>query len=616
MSFRLKTILGIALIQATLFIILIITGLNFVKQSQNREINELANTTASVFASASREAVLSSDLATLQSATDEILNNQGIMYAKVIDAEGKIMAQSGDASALQTHFTLDNNLQQAMNDRIFDISKTIEIDGSVLGVIQIGISTDDLFNDINRIRNYSLSIAGIEMILMVFLSFLLGNWLTKQLATLKDAATSIEQGELGRQVKINGNDEIAQTARAFNKMSSALMKLESQRIETIKALEISEERSRLLLNSAADGIFEINMQQKIIFLNQTATALLGFSSDNEIINTDLSIFFKDQQQQLLNIAQCLKTGKTTRASNLRLNTINKKNIDIDYTCSALHKKQIISGAVITFSDISKRKETEQIIEKAHRKALEHAQAKANFMANMSHEIRTPLHGIIGLLQLIKKEKLPDDYANYIEKSQTSADQLMHIIDEILDFSKIDSGTIKLRSNNFELASTLSECIKLSSSYAKKKNLKLTTCYTFTNHWVKGDSRRLQQIINTLIDNAIKFTQQGSIELHAELIKETDTEKHYEFSVTDTGTGIALADQKKLFHSFQQADTSSTREFNGIGLGLAISKRLVEKMGGTIGFESQPEKGSRFYFDIKLKSSDVDFKNSSDLHANE
>ncbi|VAW67364.1 sensory box histidine kinase/response regulator [hydrothermal vent metagenome] len=610
MSFRIKTILGIALIQTSLLIFMIFMILNFVKQAQNREIIERATTTVNMFASTSREALLSSDLATLETAVNEMLNNPGIVYTRIIDAEGKVMAKAGKPLALQARFIEDNNLAQAISDGTFDVFANIEIDGAILGSMQLGISTENLLADIILIRNYSLSMASAGVLLMIFFSFLLGSWLTRQLERLKDAAINIEQGQLGHQVEVKGNDEIAHTARAFNTMSVTLKELDAQRLQTMKKLEESEERSRLLLNSAAEGIYGINSNCNISFANPAAVKLLGFSSPDQMIDINLDAFFKNETQ-LLSIQQCLISGKTNRARDVTVHTHNKQIIHIDYTCSPVHKNASISGAVIIFSDISIRKEAEQAIEKAHQNALEHAQAKADFMANMSHEIRTPMNGVIGLLQLFEKDKLSESYAHYIETALDSANHLMILIDDILDFSKNDSGKLQLANNNFELSQLLNECIESNYKSAQKKQLKLKSDYSFNTSWARGDSVRLQKIINNLIDNAIKFSSQGSIKLEARLIEETGPYKHYEFSVSDSGIGISEELQDKLFDSFHQANASTTREFNGMGLGLAICRQLIEKMGGTIRVESQPHQGSRFYFDIKLKKSDIDIAKDSE-----
>lgn len=228
-------------------------------------------------------------------------------------------------------------------------------------------------------------------------------------------------------------------------------------------------------------------------------------------------------------------------------------------------------------------------------------SKSEFLANMSHEIRTPLNGIIGISSLLGDTKLTGTQKQYLETLQTSSLSLLTIIGDILDFSKIEVGKMELDSNSFNLYELLDSIINLVSQNIDKRDLELICSIGFdVSSQLIGDQGRLRQILINLVGNAIKFTEQGEVEISVENIQTKDNESYLKFCVKDTGMGIAPEKQAHLFDSFTQADSSTTRKYGGSGLGLAISKSLVELLDGEIGVESEIGCGSSFWFTARLK----------------
>ncbi len=233
--------------------------------------------------------------------------------------------------------------------------------------------------------------------------------------------------------------------------------------------------------------------------------------------------------------------------------------------------------------------------------------KGQFLANMSHEIRTPINGISGLLHLILQTELQPSQKNYIEKALKASEDLVQIINDILDFSKIETGKLQIENIAFSLNEVIDKVEVLTVYKAQEKNL-----HFFVEHnnlmdlKLMGDPLRLKQILLNLVNNAIKFTDVGSVRLIVEKIKESEGQVSLRFSVKDTGIGLSVKQQKLLFSPFTQADSSVSRKYGGTGLGLAISKQLVELMGGQIWVESIPGQGSNFLFTAVFIESNDDY----------
>ena len=269
---------------------------------------------------------------------------------------------------------------------------------------------------------------------------------------------------------------------------------------------------------------------------------------------------------------------------------------VDYIPKPFSKEELVARVNL---HLTLRKTQEELI-RSKELAEAAVHTKSTFLANMSHEIRTPMNGIVGMVDILKRTQLTEEQLEFLDIIEISSENLLAIINDILDFSKIDAGQITFESIRFFVNYEVGEVMKMLNYKAEQKKLKFTY-YIAPNvpEMIIGDPLRLKQVLINLCSNSIKFTSEGFVKIRVEVVNSSETKVRLKFEVEDSGIGISPENQLKLFKSFSQADSSTTRKFGGTGLGLVISKNLVQQMNGNIGVISEEGKGAIFYFEAEF-----------------
>ncbi|WP_373069738.1 response regulator [Sulfurimonas sp.] len=368
-----------------------------------------------------------------------------------------------------------------------------------------------------------------------------------------------------------------------------------------KQLQRRIKQQNALLKIETTGLVQTK-NRKFEWMNHAFERMLGYEKD-ELLGKETNIIYEDEQayKDFGKGYQILKE-KGVFTTELRCAKKDGTPITLLGSMTVINLDNL--EAIGVFTDITPLKSTLKKLEEAKQTADKANKAKSEFLAHMSHEIRTPLNGTIGLTDLVLQTPLNHMQKEYLQKAQKSSNSLLHIINDILDYSKIEAGKLEIVKEKFFLNELLQNITHIFSysTYEKGLEFNYTIDPNICNSLI-GDNLRITQVLNNFIANAIKFTHEGFINVDIALKEKTDNLLKLEFSVKDSGIGIARENQEKLFKAFSQEDSSTTKKFGGTGLGLAISKQLVEMMGGKIFFRSDRGLGSIFGFTLDFEYGD-------------
>jgi two-component system sensor histidine kinase/response regulator len=402
----------------------------------------------------------------------------------------------------------------------------------------------------------------------------------------------------------------------------------AEEAESLRAsLEESESRFRELFEHAEDLIVSVAPDGRLLHVNQAWLSATGYGSD-EVRNQPISRFVAEDSRQAFQsgFSRIMESGESEFIETVFVTSGGSR-----ITVEGGLKPQVIDGrsalARVIFRDITQRKRFEEELARARDAALEAARLKAQFLTNVTHEFRTPMNGILGMVDLLLATPLTAEQRDYALHARTAAEQLLSIVNNILHVSAVEAGSLAPTDSDFDLYRTVQRIVEVMKVATLGKDLQLDFKWDDQLPPVfHGQQSRIRQVLSNLLDNAMKFTEKGSVRVAVSLEKETPTHRIVRFEVTDTGIGISEENRLLLFERFSQIDAGMTRKYSGVGLGLSTARQLVELMGGQMDVISQPGKGSTFWFSLPfarqsaqtlpLASSDLEFKGKRVLLADQ
>lgn len=389
------------------------------------------------------------------------------------------------------------------------------------------------------------------------------------------------------------------------KLKDRSIRLMSQELHDLYRAQEEKQRAftSTILGKIVDGIITCNKTGQIISVNSSAEHIIG-KNESDIKQLELSEILADFETYDEFLSHYyLNLAKNENQIEVSILGKGKKRIPCEVSVSQFEMDDVSS--IVLLRDITERKKVEAIIIEEKEKAEKASRAKAEFLSTMSHEIRTPMNSIIGMTNILIQDDFDEETMNLLNTLKFSSEHLLILINDILDFNKIEAGKIDFEHIDFNLKE-LVENINESHKYrADEKGVKLELAIDPTSpNWVVGDPGRLSQILTNLIGNAVKFTKEGSVTTRLTPQQQKGNTIEILFEVIDTGIGIAPGKQKLIFESFSQSETYTTRQYGGTGLGLAITKKLIELQNGYLGVSSSPEMGSNFHFSLQFTLSDT------------
>ena len=562
------------LVNVVLMFILIMHNTNALKETSQNEFLRRTQVTLKLFTETARDAIFATDLATLEVIAGNLYKQHGIDYVYISDSSGSQLVYVGSVPVNIDKHPIDISLSD-VTDGVYDVNSSIVEDGFVFANIRLGFAVNVIASAIDKTKTHSIVIASIGIIFIALFSYIFGLYVTRQFSILRKGVAAIEKGELGFQIDIIGKDEIARTATAFNSMSSELY--------------INNLLRNAIMQSAIDCIITTNAHGVIEDINPAVKRTLGYSKKQALGLSicDLVMLLKISGHSNYNFRSFIESeGEVNLGERFESSIICSDGIalpvEMVVTKTVLSENEVFY--IFYISDISDRKQAEK--------------TKDEFISVVSHELRTPLTAILGGLGLLRNDVVnlsSEKKRSMLDIAINNSERLLELVNDLLDMQKIESGSFDLNLDVFNITEVVRQSIEQNEGYASKFNVKLNFIADEKPIWVDVDHSRILQVMANLLSNAVKFSPENGI-VDITVIENKDL---VYVKVSDNGPGVADEFKEKIFQKFSQADSAANRQYAGTGLGLPITKYLIEAHGGEIGLESNSSGGAAFYFKIKL-----------------
>lgn len=601
------------------------------RASMTSELSALADTLGANTAAS----LAFNDRKSAQDMLSALRADRHIVAACLYDSRGTVFAEYR-RDGTDTEFampSLHEDGAQFQKDSL-TLFRAVSLGGEKTGAIAIISDLGALQAKIRQYTEISVLVILFSILAMYLVSSRLLRLITEPILHLAQVAARVTAKEdYALRALPRGEDEVGALIGSFNQMLERIQErdaalqgaknelelrvqartqeLQLEVNERIRAEEtLSDERKilRALIDNVPDFMYVKDMDCRFLVANLSVARQMGAKTPEELLGKNdfdfypreiATTFYKDEQRVIRSGQPEVNREETGVDSHGNVSQVMTTQVPLR------DKNGRVTGLVGIGRDITHLKKVQEAMQKAREAAEAASQAKSEFLANMSHEIRTPLNGVMGMTDLALDTELTPEQREYLETVKMSGDSLLTVINDILDFSKIEAGKIDLEALDFNLRDSLESTLKTLAVRADEKGLELL-CEVAPEvpEIVRGDSSRLRQIVINLVGNAIKFTDTGEIAVKVQAEAREGSDYVCQFTVADTGIGIPENKRQLIFKPFSQADTSTTRKYGGTGLGLTISTRLVEMMGGKIWVESEVGHGSQFHFTVRLGVADT------------
>jgi PAS domain S-box-containing protein len=531
--------------------------------------------------------------------------NPDIRYTVVTDLQGLVLTDGttenpGRGQPLPATYGVD--MQRAagwmsrIQDRMMNVSGPIEMaDGTRIGYLVVGYSLERPYEVAQESRRASLWITVICLAIGGALGFVFATRVSRDLSALVRASVNIGQGKLETRVGVKRRDEFGLLGASINRMA-----------ESLSATTVSKQYLDNIVHSMGDALIVVNPDRTIRTVNEATLGLLGYE-ERGLLGQRVDLICGEGPLVDALFEKLVKVGGITSVEMLYADRDGRK-IPVSFSGSViLDERGEVEGIVCVAKDITERKRAEEALEVANTQLQEIVQLaenasrhKSEFLSNMSHELRTPLNSVLGFSQLLETQTagpLTEKQARYVNNILGSGRHLLTLINDILDLSKVEAGKVELQPEPFALPEALAEALTEIRPQATAKRVEFQLEMNNAPPLVTADPVRFKQILLNLLSNAVKFTPDGG---RVTVSARPPQDGFVEIAVADTGIGIKAEDIPRLFQPFTQLEAASTKQYQGTGLGLALTKKLVELHGGTIAVGSEGAgKGTTFTVRLPL-----------------